>query len=274
MPGVRVDWQTAHPYRITHIRCMSLLLSIVMPAYNEEEVIEVVVKQWTDLLARQFPADETRLIVVNDGSRDRTGAILDEIKGRYPRLVVVHQPNGGHGNAVVNGYRQAVALDSQYVFQTDSDDQFVANDFDRLWEKRNESPFILGYREERFDAPARLVITRILRMSIAAIYGTYIMDSNIPFRLIRGSFLKKLLAQLPTPTPFAPNIFLAVMAKKAGYNTFDLPITHKERQTGTVSILKWKLLKVCMQSFKELAQFRFELGDKVKELRKPEAVAA
>lgn len=253
---------------------MSLLLSIVMPAYNEEEVIDVVVKQWTDLLHRQFPTEATRLIVVNDGSRDRTGAILDEIQSRFPTLVVVHQPNGGHGNAVVNGYRKAIALDSAYVFQTDSDDQFVTDDFIKLWARRDESPFILGYREERYDAPARLLITRILRLSIAFIYGTYIMDSNIPFRLIRGSFLKKLLAQLPTPTPFAPNIFLAVMAKKAGFNTFDIPITHKERLTGTVSILKWKLLKVCIQSFRELAQFRLELGGKVKALKQPEPIAA
>ncbi|MFD2933869.1 glycosyltransferase family 2 protein [Spirosoma flavum] len=253
---------------------MSLLLSIVMPAYNEEEVIETVVKQWTDLLTRQFPAENTRLIVVNDGSRDKTGAILDQIKGRYPKLMVVHQPNGGHGDAVANGYRQAVALDSEYIFQTDSDDQFVADDFKKLWDKRYESPFILGYREERYDAPARLLITRILRLSIAFIYGTYIMDSNIPFRLIRGTFLRKLLAQLPNPTPFAPNIFLAVMAKKAGFNTFDIPITHKERLTGTVSILKWKLLKVCIQSFKELAQFRFELSGKVKALKKQEPVTA
>ena len=253
---------------------MSLLLSIVMPAYNEEEVIETVVKQWTDLLTRQFPAENTRLIVINDGSRDNTGAILDQIKDRYPKLMVVHQVNGGHGNAVVNGYRQAVALDSEFVFQTDSDDQFISDDFGKLWEKRDKSPFILGYREERYDAPARLIITKILRLSIAFIYGTYIMDSNIPFRLIRGTFLKKLLAQLPTPTPFAPNIFLAVMAKKAGFNTFDIPITHKERLTGTVSILKWKLLKVCIQSFKELAQFRFELAGKVKALKKPEPVTA
>lgn len=251
---------------------MSLLLSIVMPAYNEEEVIDVVVEQWTSMLTHEFPTDTTRLIVVNDGSRDKTGAILDALKPRYPKLMVVHQPNGGHGNAVVNGYRQAVALDSEYVFQTDSDDQFVTEDFRKLWAKRDESPFILGYREERFDAPARLFITRILRLSIALIYGTYIKDSNIPFRLIRGSFLRKLLAQLPDPTPFAPNIFLAVMAKKAGFDLFDIPITHKERLTGTVSILKWKLLKVCFQSFGELAQFRLDLSRKVKALRKPEPV--
>jgi dolichol-phosphate mannosyltransferase len=251
---------------------MSLLLSIVMPAYNEEEVIEAVVRQWTDLLTQVFPADNTRLIVVNDGSKDRTGEILKQIESKYPKLFVVNQINGGHGNAVVNGYRQAVALESEYVFQTDSDDQFVTDDFQKLWAKRDQSPFVLGYREERYDAPARLVITRILRLSIALIYGTYIKDSNIPFRLIRGGFLKKLLAQLPDPTPFAPNIFLAVMAKKAGFNTFDIPITHKERLTGTVSILRWKLLKVCFQSFGELAQFRFDLGRKVKALRQPEPI--
>ena len=251
---------------------MSVLLSIVMPAYNEEACIEDVVNGWTNLLDEQFPTEITRLIVVNDGSKDKTGAILDQIKPKYPKLIVVHQPNGGHGNAVVNAYRQSVAIDSEYVFQTDSDDQFVTDDFMKLWARRYESPFILGCREVRYDALARLVITRILRLSIALIYGTYIKDSNIPFRLIRGSYLNRLLAQLPTPTPFAPNIFLAVMAKKAGNNLFDIPITHKERLTGEVSILRWKLLKVCIQSFRELAQFRLDLGKKVAALRQPEPV--
>ncbi|WP_234734133.1 glycosyltransferase family 2 protein [Tellurirhabdus bombi] len=251
---------------------MSLTLSIVMPAYNEEDCIDLVVRNWIDFLNSQFPGQNTRLIVINDGSKDRTGAILDTLTPLYPnKLVVVHQPNGGHGNAVVNGYRQAVALDSEYVFQTDSDDQFITEDFAKLWEKRRQSKFILGYREERYDALARLIITRILRASLFLIYGTYIKDSNIPFRLIKGSYLKALLDQLPTPTPFAPNIFLAVMAKKSGQKTFDLPIVHKERQTGTVSILKWKLLKVCFQSFQELAQFRMDLPKKVKAIQKAEA---
>ena len=179
----------------------------------------------------------------------------------------VHQPNGGHGNAVVNGYRKAVELNSEYVFQTDSDDQFITQDVLKLWAKRNESEFILGYREIRFDAFARLIITRILKTTLFLVYGTYINDSNIPFRLIKGSYLKKLLTQLPDPEPFAPNIFLAVMASKAGQKLFDLPITHKERLTGTVSILRWKLIKVCIQSFKELLRFRLELNGKVKAIQ-------
>ena len=247
---------------------MSLKLAIVMPAYNEQDCMADVVQIWTNLLQKQFPTENTCLIVVNDGSKDKTGEILDQLAQSNPILVVVHQKNGGHGVAVVHAYSKAVELGAEYVFQTDSDDQFIPEDFEKLWAKKEESNFILGCRVVRHDDPFRLVITRILRMSIFFIYGTYIQDSNIPFRLIKGSYLKKLLEQLPTPTPFAPNIFIAVMAKKAGQTLFDIPITHKERATGEVSIVKMKLLKVCWQSFKELSRFRWELNGKIKALKK------
>jgi glycosyltransferase involved in cell wall biosynthesis len=246
---------------------MSLLLTIVMPAYNEQDCIEKVVQNWTDYLKNRFPNDTTKLLVINDGSRDNTKALLDKMLPNNTHLEVVHQKNGGHGNAVVNGYKKAVAMGASYIFQTDSDDQFVSDDFDKLWEKRKTSRFILGYREIRHDATVRLFITRILRGTIALVYGTYILDSNIPFRLIEGVYLKKLLGQLPDPEPFAPNIFLAVMAKKAGQELYNIPVTHKDRETGTVSIVKWNLWKVAIRSFMELLRFRLELNSKVKALK-------
>jgi dolichol-phosphate mannosyltransferase len=246
---------------------MSYLLSIVMPAYNEQDCIEKVVYNWTTFLKTKFPNDNTTLIVINDGSKDNTKVLLDELDKKVDNLTVVHQKNGGHGNAVVNGYRKALEVGSEYVFQTDSDDQFVSEDFDKLWDKRSQSQFILGYRQVRHDAGVRLFITKFLRGTISAVYGTFIMDSNIPFRLIKGTFLQKLMDQLPNPEPFAPNIFLAVMAKKSGQELFDIPITHKDRETGTVSIVKWNLWKVCIRSFKELLRFRLELNGKVKAIR-------
>ena len=109
---------------------MSFLLSIVMPAYNEQDCIEKVVYNWTNFLKNRFPNDNTTLIVINDGSKDNTKILLDKLEKEVTNLTVVNQKNGGHGNAVVNGYRKALALDSQFVFQTDSDDQFVSDDFD------------------------------------------------------------------------------------------------------------------------------------------------
>ena len=238
-----------------------------MPAYNEQDCIEKVVYNWTNFLKTKFPNDKTTLIVINDGSKDNTKVLLDKLDGEIDNLTVVHQKNGGHGNAVVNGYRKALEVGSEYVFQTDSDDQFVSEDFDKLWNKRSQSQFILGYRQVRHDAGVRLFITKFLRGTISAVYGTFIMDSNIPFRLIKGTFLQKLMDQLPNPEPFAPNIFLAVMAKKSGQELFDIPITHKDRETGTVSIVKWNLWKVCIRSFKELLRFRLELNGKVKAIR-------
>lgn len=245
---------------------MNLDIAVVMPAYNEEGCIAEVVNIWTSFLQQHFP-NKSRLIVVNDGSKDGTGAILDELSAQNELLIVVHKPNGGHGKAVVTAYEQAVLLNPDYVFQTDSDDQFVCEDLLKLWNLRTKSDFILGYRQQRFDAPFRLFVTQVLKYSIFTIYGTLIADSNIPFRLFKTNYLKKLLAQLPQPVPFAPNIFLAVMAKKHGQETFNIPITHKSRQTGEVSIQKMKLLKVCWQSFKELAAFRWELSQKVKNLK-------
>ena len=92
---------------------MSLYFSIVMPAYNEEECIEQVVDMWTSFLTNTFPGKETKLIVINDGSKDGTKVILDRIAPGIKNLLVVHQPNGGHGNAVVNGYRKAAELNSE-----------------------------------------------------------------------------------------------------------------------------------------------------------------
>lgn len=246
---------------------MSLDLAIVMPAYNEEEVIREVVSKWTGLLKKEFHNYQAKLIVVNDGSKDRTGEILRELAVENPLLVAVDQPNGGHGNAVVNAYKKALEMDAAYIFQTDSDDQFEADDMLMLWVKRHESRFVLGYRQIRYDAPIRLIITRIVRLVLFLFYGTRIKDSNIPFRLIEGGFLKKLLAQLPEPLPFAPNIFLSVMAKKAGEKLLNIPVKHKDRHTGEVSIRKMKLLQVSWKSFKELVSFRLSLRRKVKKIK-------
>lgn len=239
-----------------------------MPAYNEEECIEEVVDSWIQYLQNNLKDLKFKFLVINDGSKDKTGTILDSINKRHPELIVYHTANGGHGNAVIFGYEKALELNAKYIFQTDSDDQFSAADFTKLWEKRMDSDFILGHREQRHDPPFRIFVTNVLKYSLYFIYGTFIKDSNVPFRLIESKFLQKMVNQLPKPAPFAPNIFLSVMAKRADKKTFDIPIQHKERDTGVVSIQKMKLLKVCWQSFKELLFFRINLNEISKELKK------
>lgn len=231
-------------------------LIVVIPVYNEQDCIEEVLTSWGSFLEGYLKGVSFKIIVVNDGSKDNTRNILDAVASKHAYLHIEHQKNGGHGEAVLNGYTLALKFDPDWIFQVDSDNQFLPEDFPKLWENRNKSNFILGYRKKRYDEFNRLVITRIVRMIIFLLYRVVITDSNIPYRLIKGSYMKLLLRDLPG-RPFAPNIFLSVMARKDGNELMFIPVTHKERETGQVSIIKWKLLKVCFRSAKELLSFAF-----------------
>lgn len=240
-------------------------LSIVVPAYNEQDCIEHVVANWLNL-STSVGVDDYALIVVDDGSTDKTGQILDSLLASNPKLVVVHQKNAGHGAALMTGYQRAINSKSEWVFQVDSDDQFQSEDFVKLWREKEKSKFIMGYREQRNDPLPRLIITRFLRVVLLLFYGVYLKDSNIPYRLMQRGYLEVLYSQLPKDV-FAPNIFLAVLAAKDKQNLMFIPITHQERQTGKVSILKWRLIKVCFRSFKELLSFRLNLNKKLQAIR-------
>jgi dolichol-phosphate mannosyltransferase len=231
-------------------------VQLVMPVYNEEACIGEVVGKWSRQLEDTLGAGNFKMTIVNDGSRDRTGRILDELAGKFSCLDIVHQKNGGHGSAVLTGYRRAVAGDAAWVFQTDSDDQFDPVDFGNLWANRDRSEFILGCRQVRHDALHRKVITRIAKSLNLLLFGVYVPDANIPYRLMKRETLKTMLAELKEDV-FAPNIFLSVIARRRGVDTLDIPVSHYERETGTVSIVRWKLIKVCFRCVRELVEFRF-----------------
>jgi len=223
---------------------------IVMPAYNEAACIAKVVKAWAEVATRHFGM----LLVVNDGSRDNTGDVLNQLVRETSVLRVVHQDNAGHGNAVRNGYEQALKLNPQYVFQTDSDDQFNPNDFEKLWEARHESPFLLGYREVRHDPLVRIIISRLNAVLLLLLFGVEIRDANVPFRLMEAKFLGGLLSLVPRGV-FIPNIFLAVLAAKSRAVLLEIPVGHRERKTGVVTLNR-RLYEVCQRCFREVRQFR------------------
>jgi dolichol-phosphate mannosyltransferase len=233
-------------------------LCIAMPAYNEAGCIEQVVRGWLSVFD-SHEVSAARLIVVNDGSRDNTGEILDSLRASDPRLTVIHQENSGHGAALRHAYEQALALSPEWVFQVDSDDQFEVADFSLLWKRRAESKFILGRRRNRQDALHRLVISRILRILTFLLFRCSIPDPNIPFRLIQGEYLRSLLTRIPKGV-FAPNVFLSILATTDGVPTLNIPVSHRDRRTGTVSIVKMRLIKACVRCAKELWALRQSLS--------------
>lgn len=238
---------------------------LVMPVYNEEECIAHVLSEWHREFQTVF--SDFKLIVVNDGSTDNTASILDSLKNKFAELDLIHQTNSGHGEALYTGYSRALTYDANWVFQVDSDNQVQPRDFKALWNaKNNGSHFVMGHRKSRKDSLHRIIISRILRFLVYVIFGCKLQDMNIPFRLIKRSYLKRLMNVLPDDHVFAPNIFLAILASRDGQDLAEIPIFHAERKTGKVSIIKWRLIKACLRSLMELIRFRLNLKSSLEKL--------
>jgi dolichol-phosphate mannosyltransferase len=223
---------------------------VVMPAYNEADCIEAVVREWVSAVGL--------LIVVNDGSRDQTGEILDRLATQLPLLRVIHQKNAGHGAALLTGYAAAIETGLPWVFQTDSDGQFQAADFRLLWNLREKSGFLLGRRASRSDHIVRTWLSALHARLLRVLFGLRLADPNVPFRLMRAEVLARYLPCIPAGT-FAPNVMLSILAARDGHFPGFVPVRHQARQTGVVSIRGWKTAKIGWLVFQQLLGFRNSL---------------
>lgn len=229
-------------------------LSVVMPAYNEEGAIADAVADVLRDIAPVVPALE--VVVVNDGSRDHTGAILDELAAQEPRLEVIHRVNGGHGPALRTGLDAATG---DWLFLIDSDRQIPLTAFPPLWAAAQDRDGAFGVRRTRQDAKIRLVLTRFIRATLRPLMGVAIHDANIPFKLVTREVWESARSLIP-PDTLAPSLFLAVYMKRTGCDVAELEVPHRDRETGTVSIKRWKLVKFCARAFRQLLAFRSRLN--------------
>jgi len=102
-------------------------LYIVIPAYNEEENIEAVIKDWYPIVEKI--GNGSRLVIIDDGSRDSTYSIIRKAAEKLEALEALTKPNGGHGDTVLYGYKYAIENGADYIFQTDSDGQTLSEEF-------------------------------------------------------------------------------------------------------------------------------------------------
>lgn len=232
----------------------AIRLSVVMPAYNEEEGIETAVEAVKTHVLDRVATSE--LVVVNDGSRDTTGALLDKLAAADSRIRVVHKPNGGHGPALVSGLS---AARGEYIFLIDSDNQIPLEDFAGLWKEIDGGyRAAFGVRRVRHDAKLRRALTVTIRLSLFVLFGVRLYDANVPFKVFHRSVWDDARAHIPDDT-LAPSLFFAIFAARRNTRTAFVNVHHKDRETGTVSIRRWKLVMFCARAFRQLLDFRSSL---------------
>lgn len=200
-------------------------LSVVMPCHNEVAGIEGVIRSWHAYLRQEVETFE--IIVINDGSSDGTGRILDQLRRELRHIRVIHQLNLGHEMAVRRGYENARGT---YVLQVDSCGRYEPEEFTKMWNNRLYYTAILGRRTHRRDSFTRRALSRSLGICIQHLFGIPLRDANIPFRLYERSALLSELKKLPSHCK-AVNLALAIRLKQSSpTEILETPIPHKIRE--------------------------------------------
>lgn len=228
-------------------------LYIVIPAYNEEENIDSVAKEWHEIVEQI--GNESKLVIIDDGSKDSTYRKLCSLQEKLPRLVPLTKKNSGHGATLLFGYHYALEHNADYIFQTDSDGQTVPSEFMDFWNLRNQQDVIIGYRNKREDGLSRVIVTKVLKIVLRCIFGLNITDANTPFRLMSREVLKKHIAEVPKDFNLS-NVMLTVLFIHHKEKVLFLPISFKERQGGVNSINIPKITKIGIQAIKDFWQIK------------------
>lgn len=227
-------------------------LYIVIPAYNEEENIKGVIDDWYPVVEKA--GGESRLVIIDDGSKDNTYEIMKEYAKTRPMFEPVTKPNGGHGATVLYGYNYALEQGADYVFQTDSDGQTLPSEFGPFWEERKSYDMIIGWRNGRQDGFSRVFVTKTLKLVIRMCFGVKVTDANTPYRIMKADTLKKYIGLVPKDFNLS-NVILSVIYAKKGCKVKYIPITFRPRQGGVNSINLKKIFgigKKALHDFKEI----------------------
>ena len=235
-------------------------LYIIIPAYNESENIKNCVDDWYPVIEAHDQDGESRLVIINDGSKDDTYQILMDLAKDRPLLLPLTKENGGHGPTVLYGYRYAIEKGADYIFQTDSDGQTNPAEFEQFWNERNEYDAVIGNRVERGDGKQRKFVENTVCFLLRLIFGVKIEDANAPFRLMHTQLVAKYIDKLPEDYNI-PNIMLTTYFVYNKEKVDFIPITFKPRQGGVNSINIKKIIKIGWKAIKDFHKLKKEIDD-------------
>ncbi|HYE86922.1 MAG TPA: glycosyltransferase family 2 protein, partial [Vicinamibacterales bacterium] len=201
--------------------------SVFFPAYNDGGTIASLVISAVKVAGSLTPDYE--VIVVNDGSRDDTPQILDELARLYPEHVrVVHHPkNRGYGGALRTGFATAT---KDLIFYTDGDGQYDPAEMTVLWAKMTDDvDWVNGWKISRADPMHRIIIGRVYHHMVKLLFGLKIRDVDCDFRLMRRRIFDVVHLEKDSGV-----ICLEMMKKfqDAGFRVAETPVHHYHRAHG------------------------------------------
>jgi glycosyltransferase involved in cell wall biosynthesis len=233
-------------------------LSVVIPAYNEEANVASAVERVSSVL-QPFEL-EHEIIVVNDGSRDRTGEIVRELQSHVPHLKLVeHFPNRGYGGSLKAGF---AAAKYEWIAFTPSDNQFDFGEIKLLMACADKADIVSGYRANRQDPFIRKLNALGWNTVVRLLFGYLCRDIDCGFKLFKRQVLNHV--HVESNGAMIDTEFLAG-ARARGYKITDVPVTHLPRVAGHPTGAN---LKVIIKAFRDLGSFRLRLWRELSDERK------
>lgn len=230
-------------------------LSVVLPAYNEEANVESAVEQ-VSAVAQELGIDY-EIILVNDGSADRTGDIGRELMERIPQFrLVEHYPNRGYGGSLKAGFTAAT---KDLIAFVPADNQFDFSEIHRLLEALDGADIVSGYRARREDHFIRKLNAFGWNTVVRILFGHLCRDIDCGFKLFKREILDHV--NIVSNGAMIDTELLAG-AKARGYRIAEVPVTHLPRVAGEATGAN---LAVIARAFRDLARFRLRLSQELRE---------
>jgi glycosyltransferase involved in cell wall biosynthesis len=211
------------------------------PAYNDQHTIEGIVRTAAEEIGKV--TNDFEILVVNDGSKDQTGIILDRLAQQLPYLRVIHHhKNMGYGNALISGFRNA---GKDLIFYTDGDGQYDVREIHKLLAHlAPEIDLVNGYKIRRADAWYRIWLGTLYRLAMNRLFKLSIRDVDCDFRLFRRYIFQRISLESPS------GVICVEMAKKfelAGFRMAEVPVSHYPREYGRSEFFRFRhlLLTFC-----------------------------
>ncbi len=230
-------------------------LSIIIPAYNEEQNVAGIVREASDV-AQQLQRNY-EIIVVNDGSTDGTRKKLLELMWEIPHLKLVeHHPNLGYGAALKAGFS---AASKELIVFAPADGQFTFTEIDRFLTMSESADIVCGYRANRQDNMMRRLSWRGWNALVRLFFGNLCRDIDCGFKLIR----RNVVEQVPLLSDGAMiDTELLAGARARGFRVAEVPVTHLPRNAGEATGAN---PRVILKAFRDLVQFRLRLRREMRE---------
>lgn len=229
-------------------------LSVFLPAYNEEANLERTVKNVIENLEKNV--SQWEIVIVDDGSKDKTGPIADKLAKADKNISVIHHhPNRGYGAAFKSGL---YGTKYSWISFIDSDGQFDFKEIGRFiaTQEKTQADMVIGYYLGRKVTFTRKLNSKLWQLLVYLLFGLNVRDIDCGFKLISKKVVDTIPRLQSERGAFISSEFL-IKAKKKGFKIVEIGVQHYPRKFGEATGAK---LNVIVQSFIDL----FKLWRKIK----------